>query len=490
MTKLNKDILFYIFEELQNDSKSLFSCLMVNRLWCETTIPILWKNPWCYDINYNNKYYLFIIIASYLSDDIKEFLMRQGIQLPSFSYQSLLFDYLSYCRSINVKIINILTSIRTPLVYNQFLLQQEFYSLFMKRLPELKYLDMKSIKHQIFYFPGARFLFESLCELKCDTLIDSSYFYGLARLCQNIERLIIDNVEQKVYNSVAKLIEVQKNLKYFEWKDDINFFIPGTDLYPYKEILLALEQKADTINHLIFILHYIDCTLQKVLPKLHKLKTLITQFDHFSEELLKMCVFSDLEIFRAGYYNLKAASIIIENSGGHLRNILLGPYYPDDIIDNFDNDSLIFIRKVHENCPSIETLSLAFSPSREHFTEFEKLLKICKNLKSLSIAICMDVIGTEGKLLENGEELLKSLIGSSPTNLREIRFLHDYKFSLEALEEFMGKWKGCALSILTGQSVYKEENYVKLINKYKNNGVIKDFRCENFMNIEDMDFNI
>src|SRR5205809_7632647 len=102
MSKLNKDILFLIFEELQDDSKSLFSCLMVNRLWCETVIPILWRNPWHYGINYSNKSYLFPTIAFYLSDDIKESLTRQGIQLPSISHKSLLFDYLSFFKSINV----------------------------------------------------------------------------------------------------------------------------------------------------------------------------------------------------------------------------------------------------------------------------------------------------------------------------------------------------------------------------------------------------
>src|SRR6266496_853482 len=102
MSKLNKDILFLIFEGLQDDSKSLFSCLMVDRFWCETVIPILWKNPWNYDINYKSKNYLFIIFAFYLSDDIKEYLKRQEIQLPKIPHQSLLFDYLSFCKSINI----------------------------------------------------------------------------------------------------------------------------------------------------------------------------------------------------------------------------------------------------------------------------------------------------------------------------------------------------------------------------------------------------
>ncbi|GBB99453.1 hypothetical protein RclHR1_35280001 [Rhizophagus clarus] len=57
----------------------------------------------------------------------------------------------------------------------------------------------------------------------------------------------------------------------------------------------------------------------------------------------------------------------------------------------------------------------------------------------------------------------------------------NFKFSLKALEEFLEKWKGHALSIFTSDSTYVEEDdYVKLINKYKNNGMIKDFRYEEF----------
>ncbi|PKK65552.1 hypothetical protein RhiirC2_785996 [Rhizophagus irregularis] len=492
MSKLNKDILFLIFEEFQDDSKSLFSCLMINRLWCETVIPILWRNPWCYDIKYSNKSYLFLIIASYLSDDTKESLTKQGIQLPSFSYKLLLFDYLSYCRSINTDTMNSITLVETSLAYNQFLLQQEFYRIFMKKFPELKYLDIKSIKHQIFYFPEAKLRFESLYELKCDTSIDISYFYGLAQLCQYIQRLIVDNVDPNDYHGIAELIEAQKNLKYFEWKDSHDFYIPGLD--SYKEILHALEKNANTINHLnVYFMFVNNPTLCKVLPKFRRLKTLITSFWPFNdEEQVKMCVYHDLEIFKIDYYGLKEASIIIENSGGHLKKIFLESQYEiDDYIDNFNDDSIIFIRKVYERCLSIEYLSLIFPPLKEHFDEFEKLLKICQNLKSLLLAVYWNDVEGENSLLKNGEKLLKILIRSAPTNLREIRFICDVEFSLDVLEEFFEKWRGRpALSILTYKSIYKEENYVKLINKYKNNGIIEDFRCESFMNVVNMDFKL
>ena len=63
----------------------------------------------------------------------------------------------------------------------------------MKKCSEFKCLDIKSIRHQIFYFPKARTHFESLCELKFDTSIDYSYFYGLAHFYPIIQSLIILN---------------------------------------------------------------------------------------------------------------------------------------------------------------------------------------------------------------------------------------------------------------------------------------------------------
>jgi hypothetical protein len=487
MSILIKDILLLIFEELQDDSKCLFSCLLVNKHWCETLVPVLWRNPWCYNgINYSNKNYLFIIISYYLYDDIKEFITNQKIQLPSIMYKSLFFDYLSYCRSINVNTINTIISIGSSLAYNQFSMQQEFYSFLIKKCPELRYLDMRSIKHQIFCFPEAKAHLESICELKCDTSIDSSYFYGLSRYCQYIQRLIIDNIDPKPNYGIVKLIEVQKNLKHFEWKDD--FFEDYLIEDPYGLFLLALEKKADSLNHLRIFFRCINVErslLRMILPKFHKLKTLIIEdgFLSFTEEQLKNLVYHELEILNIELSKLNVISSIVENSGGHLKKILFRPYDIIDIeLDNlhFYGNSLNFIRKIYENCPSIEYLSIAFSPSKEHFTEFEKLLKICKNLKSLLLIIYSEHEDeTNEKIIENGEELLKVLINSTPTNLKEIRFFDYFKFSLENLEEFLGKWRGCALSILTSDPLYEGEDYKRLINKYKNYGVIKDFKYVN-----------
>jgi hypothetical protein len=478
-----------LFEELQEDSKSLFSCLMVNRLWCETAIPILWRNPWCYnDVNYSNKSYLFVIISSYLTNDIKKLLTRQGIVIPSVSNQSLLFDYLSFCRSMNMIVIDKIFS--TVTYRNQFflfLLQREIYNLFIRKCPEFKYLDIRSIKHQIYYFPEAQIRLSSLCELKCDKSIEPSYFYGLSCICQNIERMTIINTDTKVNNGIVKLIEVQKNLKYFEWEDDFDdeYFREN----PYKEIFMALVKKEDTLNHLIVSFQFVEYAnsyhytfLQWVLSRLRKLKTLkffpsyLNEYD--LEVHIKLLVYHDLEIFKIDDIEHKTVTCIIEHSGGRLKEILIN-YDPYNGHDAFIKDSLVLFRTIREKCPLIERFSLDFPFTKDHIIEFEKLLRICQNVRVLVIDVMPSVSFNIEKLhkerWENGEIILETIIKSAPINLREFRFFKEVKFSLRALEKFLENWRGQPISLITTDPIYGENDYKKLISKYKNNGVIKDF---------------
>ncbi|CAG8496738.1 4394_t:CDS:2 [Rhizophagus irregularis] len=90
--------------------------------------------------------------------------------------------------------------------------------------------------------------------------------------CQNIQRLIIINKTDNVNEGIIELIKVQKNLSYFEWKDD---FEDEYDIInvPYNEILL------DIINHLIlyfqllYYQEYQEHKLFEIFPIFHELKT-------------------------------------------------------------------------------------------------------------------------------------------------------------------------------------------------------------------------
>src|SRR5437763_837726 len=102
MERLNKDVLILILEELREDKNSLYSCLLVNKTLCEIIVLILWKNPWKYMNSGNGKEEpLFNVIISHLSDESRNRLIGQGINLFN-PYRRPLFNYISFCRNLSL----------------------------------------------------------------------------------------------------------------------------------------------------------------------------------------------------------------------------------------------------------------------------------------------------------------------------------------------------------------------------------------------------
>ena len=68
------------------------------------------------------------------------------------------------------------------------------------------------------------------------------------------------------------------------------------------------------------------------------------------------------------------------------------------------------------------------------------------------------------------------LIRAAPSNIRDIGFGTEIKFSLKILEEFLEKWRGRpAISIFAKNCYIRGSDYINFIDKYKNDGVIKEF---------------
>ncbi|PKB97902.1 hypothetical protein RhiirA5_432314 [Rhizophagus irregularis] len=112
MSILYRDILYPILEELQYDKKSLASCFKVSKTWCEIVIPILWRNPW-----------------DHLTLGKKELLLNK-----------LLFNYISYCRHLNLEIIE-----------DMFIINNQYMGI---RNNILKLFINKNVKYTHLYIPG------------------------------------------------------------------------------------------------------------------------------------------------------------------------------------------------------------------------------------------------------------------------------------------------------------------------------------------------
>lgn len=91
MSQLPADCLNEITEYLKDDKITLCSCLLVNRLWCETSVRIFWRD----NRNYNIRHYRTLIAC--LPNESKKIIYDEGIvispptlKLPMFTFCKIL----------------------------------------------------------------------------------------------------------------------------------------------------------------------------------------------------------------------------------------------------------------------------------------------------------------------------------------------------------------------------------------------------------------
>ncbi|RGB39186.1 hypothetical protein C1646_754854 [Rhizophagus diaphanus] len=88
-----------IVQYFHYDYKTLHSCILVNRLWCRLTIPLLWEDP--FSIKLPKNYYFINIYLYNLSDDDKIKLNEYGINDDLFSSNTTLFNYPSFIQNLD-----------------------------------------------------------------------------------------------------------------------------------------------------------------------------------------------------------------------------------------------------------------------------------------------------------------------------------------------------------------------------------------------------
>src|ERR1051326_8885578 len=91
--RLPADCLYEIFTLLKDDKKSLHSCVLVNRLWCETAMPYLWSQP--FQQSTPPPASLINNFIACLSDDEKAELVQAGIKIPAVFKRPPTFNYSS-----------------------------------------------------------------------------------------------------------------------------------------------------------------------------------------------------------------------------------------------------------------------------------------------------------------------------------------------------------------------------------------------------------
>jgi hypothetical protein len=211
MNKLNRDVLYLISKELQDDEKALYSCLLVNKTWCEIFVPLLWKNPWRYFvIEIKIILPLFNTIISHLSNEARDNL-HSFISLES-SYKKPLFDYISFCKHLDLieirRLINALTNEKCA----ASVIEDEILKLFINENRVFTHLYMPNeFSNQIHLISRTKRCFSELQFLRCNSNVNDDVIAGLTEICKSIKELKLFIVYGSNYG-IIKLIEAQKKL--------------------------------------------------------------------------------------------------------------------------------------------------------------------------------------------------------------------------------------------------------------------------------------
>src|SRR3954451_629019 len=122
MSKLPADCLNEIFNYLEYDKVTLYSCLLVNRLWCDVSVRILWR-----DIrNYNT-------LIACLPNSSKEILYNNRIIISTPTSKSPIFNYAAFCMVLSINQVNyevkrLLENQRSQnLTYSIYIVTQEIF---------------------------------------------------------------------------------------------------------------------------------------------------------------------------------------------------------------------------------------------------------------------------------------------------------------------------------------------------------------------------
>ncbi|GBB88546.1 hypothetical protein RclHR1_15090005 [Rhizophagus clarus] len=496
MSKLNADILYLIFKELQDNKKTFLSCLTVNKAWCETIIPILWRDPWKY--SEKKELLLLNVIVSHFSEESRKYLENQRVDIFTSVYQKPFFNYISFCRYLNLSNLNkLIDAIILNLDYDDDddafsdelsfpILRNEIINLFINENTRITHLYVPDkFDYQLHLIPGAKNCFSELEFLSCNTRINDNVLFGLTEICKSIKELELFIEMNNNNYRIVKLIESSKRL--------FDVRLQTIDNYSkYEEsfckiIENSLIKHADTIQY--FMIGKVPIT--KILSSFVNLKKLelgkCYPFDRTAWNCLENLSLPFLQILKARGVPIKVLTNLIESTNGYLNEISIGYTLHNEI----DNEKII--QTIYRKCRNLNYLKLLVR--NRNILEFEKLLINCQYLNGLYIIFDNSIWHGDSDIF-NWDYLFEILIKSSPIGLSKFKFYFHEAPKLESLKYFLDNWKSKrSISLQTIQdnewsaSIVIAAKYFDLIKEYKTQGIVEtykhDFLVEENITFED-----
>ncbi|PKY19485.1 hypothetical protein RhiirB3_523551 [Rhizophagus irregularis] len=483
-SQLPTECLNNIFEYLEDDKTTLYSCLLVNRLYCKVAVEILWKDVW----NFQNNNYepktrlsIFNMLITFLTKESMERLRNSGINFINFTEKHALFNYPSFCKVISY--VKIKELINWAIVFKQInilgvfnhgyhLLIQEILKMFMNQVTSLKSLDYSfciDSNVEFIYSPGTKICLKDLVELRCDTNISPEFFSQLSQICHHIQSLIIFFLYSNKYHKInipdglTDLISSQNNLKSLELKNDCNEKIIRI-LTPslVKSSLTITNIGLYTCNESLSFI-----SMFKNLQEINLWLDYTNNGDIFGFENLQFINFPNLKIlrFKCEFPKIEFLTNFLEINGKNLTEFYI----------NDGNKSINLA--ISKYCPNIKNLYLNFiEDNDDELIILKKVLNNCQFLESILVQIHQ---------ITCSKKLFGILGEYSSKNFHELKIKLELKSTckvLIGLEEYFINWKKfnnnpqklLSLNIMGHYSEIYDPKVIMIIEKYMKMGLLKN----------------
>jgi hypothetical protein len=489
MPQLIADCLNNIFEYLDDDKNTLYSCLLVNHQWCEVAVRILWRNAWYFKDNRDYKPHVPLSVINTLiaclPKESKDFLEKEKFYIISPTQKPPLFNYPSFIKIITIygvyQMIEMFPSDSRD--YSSWYcarmhscLLLELLKMFMNQVSSLKSLDYYSAEYkfdninEFIYTPGAKICLSNLTELWCRSDICSDFFYQMSQICHNIQSLTIKFI-CSISDGLTDLICSQNNLKNVSLEkadDEVKAIIPS---------LTSLTKFSLTLTELVLDECYVPLSFVAMFTNLQVLWFFNYDFDELDQ--LQCVHFTQLKTlkFVHSYPEIEMLIIFLEINGKNLTEF--------HVSENPNNSLNSAIAKF---CPNLRILSIIFE--KDEFETFKLILNNCQNLEIIRFRYFVR--------RPNLKTFFKILTKYAQKNFYELSIDWYYiennlsfeKFC-EELEEFFINWKEripqksltLVITNCYGNSV-KFEKYMKIVlENYTKMGIIRKITTKEYIAI-------
>ncbi|PKC56250.1 hypothetical protein RhiirA1_474273 [Rhizophagus irregularis] len=387
------ELTYEVIKYFQNDYSTLYSCLLVNRLWCRLAIPLLWENP--FSIRTRNYNFIEIYLRNLNDDDFNTKLNEYKIvnnSLPS----NLLFNYTKFLKYLNIY--KFILSVNKWLESFKGLIDicMTIFKIFIENEVNLHILEIENLND---YYHTC---FDNILEL---ILKNTKFIHNIRNI-----NLFIDSASDYAYSSnsskyklirnrISQIINLQQNLK--------KILISDNSFPLYRSLLLSKDFNcSNTLNMIIFYkvnFKFLNNNIFEQLNVLESIHIFYCSFDNnFNRQINNLTKpFKLKSLLIDEKSQIGSLELLLQKSGDYLEKFGFGPSLNQQLIE-----------LITKYCKNINFLYFSANESQVTCQIFNLIENIKQNLNYISIYVWYDYLGIGNRpssmILQNLGQILPS----------------------------------------------------------------------------------